>query len=110
MSLFVSAIAAADDDGLSLDFSLGLYASNSLVLSRHVAERLSADEHGIVVSSDDDDPNERLVSVVWGSGCVVLLSTHREYVLDVTHVSASELLAARAMLLRMNHDAVITLE
>ncbi|MNG29606.1 hypothetical protein D3C84_1150670 [compost metagenome] len=62
------------------------------------------------MTSDDDDPNERLLSVVWGSACVVLLSSHKEYVLDVSHVGAGELAAAWAMLARMNHDAVVTVE
>lgn len=110
MSQFVSSIAADDSDGLSLEFALGLYASNRLLLSRHADDDLPADERGIVMTSDDDDPNERLLSVVWGSACVVLLSSHKEYVLDVSHVGAGELAAAWAMLARMNHDAVVTVE
>ena len=49
MSQFVSSIAADDSDGLSLEFALGLYASNRLLLSRHADDDLPADERGIVI-------------------------------------------------------------
>lgn len=112
MSQFVSAIAVDDVDGLAIHFSLGLYASNSLVLRRDMVGEMSQppDERGIVVQSDDDDPNERLHSVSWSRTRIVLLSSHKEYVLDVAHVSSSDWQVAYAQLQAMNADGVVALE
>ena len=112
MSQLVSAISVEDHDGLSIHFSLGLYASNSLILRRDKVGEMShpPEAHGIMVESDDDDPNEQLHSASWSRERIVLLSSHKEYVLDTAHVSTSEWQAAYEQLLAMSADGVLALD
>jgi hypothetical protein len=98
-----------EEPDMIVSFALGLDAESSLTLLRTpiFEEILEESERGVSVGTGPsaDEDRELLVSVHWLEGQAVIVSSHREFRLDLATVDPEEVTEAKAMLKRMNFDS-----
>lgn len=71
---------------------------------------LEPEERGVSVSwEEDEDESELLLAVEYSKGIEKLITTRREFNLDVSHVNDSDLSRMRKVLHKMNFDGAIQL-
>lgn len=110
MQSSVPFMTVEDGDDLIVSFALGPHAERSLTLLRTPKyERfLPEAESGVSVSTGGgSDDGEMLLGVSWGASSVRLVTTTREFRLDVGGVDPQELRQGRAVLGKMNFDECI---
>ena len=97
-----------EEPDMIVSFALGQAAESSLTLLRTpIFEGILDDsERGVSVGTGPSGGEERelLVSVHWLQGQVVIVSSRREFRLDLVAVDPDEISEAKALLQRMNFD------
>jgi len=111
----VNFITTEKGDDLIVSFAIpgdlpGDVLSLTLLRTPKYESILDPDERGVSVSwEEDEDEGELLLAVEHSKGVVKLITTRREFTLDMSHVDNGDLSRMRKVLQKMNFDRAFKL-